>query len=61
MTVRWERRVGAALASRRGAPIAIRLSAGLLIARTRLQRWSRRAAVALTASAYRLRSVWAGS
>ncbi len=50
MTVRWERRVGAALASGHGAPIAMRLSAGLLVARTRLQRWSRRAAVALMAT-----------
>ena len=43
MTVRWEQRVGAALVAQRGAPASIRLSAALLLARTRLGRWSRHA------------------
>ena len=38
MTVRWEQRVRAALITQRRTPIAIRLSAGLLVARTRLRR-----------------------
>jgi hypothetical protein len=50
MTVRWEQRVRAALITQRRTPIAIRLSAGLLVARTRLRRWTRRAAIALTAT-----------
>jgi hypothetical protein len=50
MTVRWEQRVRAAIFTQRGAPIPIRLSAGLLVARTRLRRWTRRAAVVLTAT-----------
>ncbi len=50
MTLRWERRVGAALVAQRGAPVAIRVSAGLLVARTRLRRWSRGAAFALLAT-----------
>lgn len=47
MTVRWEQRVGAALVAQRGAPVASRVSAGLLIARTRLGRWTRRARIAV--------------
>ncbi len=50
MTVRWEHRVGAALVAQRGAPVTIRLSAGLLLARTRLGRWTRRARIALLAT-----------
>jgi hypothetical protein len=50
MTVRWEQRVGAALVAQRGAPLASLLSAGLLLARTRLGRWTRRARVALVAT-----------
>jgi hypothetical protein len=50
MTVRWEQLVGAALVAQRGAPLASLLSAGLLIARTRLGRWTRRARVALVAT-----------
>ena len=49
MTVRWEQRVRVALLTQRGAPVAVRLSAGLLIARMRLGRWMRRAAIALAA------------
>ena len=48
MTRRWEQRVRAALFSQRGVPLAVRASAGLLVAQTRLRRWSRRAAVAVT-------------
>jgi hypothetical protein len=47
MTVRWEQRVRAALLQR-GAPIATRLSAGLLLGRTRLRRWTTRVAIAVT-------------
>src|SRR5205823_12698846 len=50
MTVRWEQRVGAALVARRGAPLASLLPAGLLLARTRLGRWTRRARIALVAT-----------
>jgi len=50
MTVRWEQRVGAALVAQRGAPLASRLSAGLLVAQTRLGRWTRRARIALVAT-----------
>jgi len=42
--------ISAALVSQCGVPVAIRVSAGLLLARTRLRRWSRRAAVAVTAT-----------
>lgn len=49
MTARWEQRVRAALIAQRGVPAAIRLSAGLVVAQTRLGRWTRRARlVALT-------------
>lgn len=50
MIVRWEQRVGAALVSQHRAPIEARLSAGVLIARTRLSRWTRRAGIALLAT-----------
>jgi hypothetical protein len=50
MTIRWEQRVGAALIAQRGAPIAVRASAGLLVARTRLGRWTRRARIAVVAT-----------
>ena len=49
MILRWEHRVRDAMLFQRGVPIAVRTSAGLLIARTRLWRWSRRAAIAVTA------------
>jgi len=45
MTLRWERRVRGALVSQRGVAVDTRLAAGLLVARTRLRRWSRRASV----------------
>ena len=49
MIPRWEHRVCDAMLSQRGVPIAVRTSAGLMVARTRLRRWSRRAAIAVTA------------
>lgn len=49
MILRWEDRVRAAMISQRGVPIASRTSAGLLLARTHMRRWSRRAAIAATA------------
>ena len=51
MTVRWEQRVAAALIAQRGAPTAVRFSAGLLVARTRLGRWTQRARFALVVTA----------
>jgi hypothetical protein len=51
MTVRWEQRVGEAIIAQRGAPAALRLSAGLLVTRTRLGRWTRRARIGLFATA----------
>lgn len=47
MTVRWEQRIRAALIAQRGVPAAIRLSAGLALAQTRLGRWTRRARIVL--------------
>jgi hypothetical protein len=49
MIVRWEHRVRGAIFSQRGVPIGARSSAGLLLARTRAWRWSRRTAVGVTA------------
>jgi hypothetical protein len=43
MTIRWEQRVSQALLWQRGAHPVERFSAGLLVARTRLGRWGRRA------------------
>jgi hypothetical protein len=45
MIVRWEHRVGQALVSQRRARLEVRLAAGVLVARTRLARWSRRAGI----------------
>ena len=50
MTITWEQRVRGALMSQRGVPIEVRLSAGLLLARTRLRRWSRRAGIVAAAT-----------
>jgi hypothetical protein len=50
MTVVWEQRVTAALASQYWAPLGARLSAGGLVARTRLARWTRRARIAVLAA-----------
>ncbi len=45
MTVRWEQRVGAAVVSQHRAPLEARLAAGVLVARTRVGRWTRRAVI----------------
>lgn len=50
MIIRWERRVRDAMFAQPGVPITVRASAGLLVTRSRLRRWSRRAAVTLTAA-----------
>jgi len=49
MTIRWEQRVGAALVSQRWTPLELRSSAAVLVARTRLARWTRRARSAVLA------------
>ena len=49
MIVRWEGRVRDAMLSQPGVPMAVRASAGLLVARTRIGRWSRRVTVLATA------------
>ena len=46
MTIRWEQRVGAALVSPRWTPLELRASAAVLVARTRVARWTRRAGIA---------------
>jgi hypothetical protein len=51
MVLRWEDRVRDAMFSQPAVPINARLSAGLLLARTHLRRWRRRAALGLTAIA----------
>jgi hypothetical protein len=50
MMVRWEQRVGAAIVSQDRAPLEVRFSAGVLVARTRLARWTRRAGIAVVAT-----------
>lgn len=49
MTIRWEQRVGAALLSQHWTPLELRSSAAVLVARTRLTRWTRRAGLAVLA------------
>ena len=49
MTIRWEERVGAAVVSQHWTPLDARASAAVLLARTRLARWIRRAGVAVLA------------
>jgi hypothetical protein len=49
MVVRWEHRVRGALVSQPGVPLSVRASAGLLVVRSRMRRWLRRAAIAVTA------------
>ena len=49
MTIRWEQRVGAALVSQHWTPLEVRTSAAVLVARTRLARWTRRAGIAVLA------------
>jgi hypothetical protein len=48
MIVRWERRVSKAMLSQPSLPITLRISGALLVARTRLGRWGRRAAIGVT-------------
>ena len=48
MTLRWEQRVRRAMLSQPSVPIAVRLSGGLLVARIRLRRLARRAAIGVT-------------
>jgi hypothetical protein len=50
MTVRWEQRVGAALVSQRWTPLDARTSASVLVARTRMARWTRRAGIVVLAT-----------
>jgi hypothetical protein len=50
MTVRWEQRIGAALVSQRWASLDSRTSAAVLVARTRMSRWTRRAGIAVLAA-----------
>jgi len=50
MTIRWEQRVGAALVSEHWTPLEARSSAAVLVARTRLARWTRRAGIAVLAT-----------
>jgi len=49
MTIRWEQRVGAALVSQQWTPLEARTSAAVLVARTRLARWTRRAGITVLA------------
>ena len=49
MTIRWEQRVGAALVSHRAAAPGLRISGGLLLARSRLGRWAQRVRIVLVA------------
>ena len=49
MTILWEQRVGAALVSQRWTPLEVRSSAAVLVARTRVARWTRRAAITVLA------------
>ncbi len=50
MMVRWEQLVGAAIVSQHRAPLEARFSAGVLVARTRLGRWTRLAGIAVLAT-----------
>ena len=50
MTVGWEQRVAAAIVFHHRAPFDSRLSAGVLVARTRLTRWTRRAGIVVVAT-----------
>jgi hypothetical protein len=49
MILRWEHRVRGALLYQPGVAINVRASAAMLIARSRLRRWSRRAALVVMA------------
>ena len=49
MTILWEQRVGSALVSQHWTPLEVRSSAAVLVARTRVARWTRRAAITVLA------------
>jgi hypothetical protein len=49
MTLRWEQRVGAAVVSQHWTPLEVRTAAAVLVARTRLARWTRRAGIVVLA------------
>src|SRR6516165_5197812 len=49
MTILWEQRVGAALVSQNWTPLEVRSSAAVLVARTRVARWTRRAGITVLA------------
>jgi hypothetical protein len=48
MILRWEHRVHKAMLSQPSVPITLRISGALLVARTRLGRWGRRAVIGVT-------------
>lgn len=50
MMLRWEQRVGAAVVSKHPAPLEARFAASVLVARTRLTRWTRRVGIAMLAT-----------
>jgi hypothetical protein len=50
MTVRWEQRLRATIVAQDRAPLEARVLAGALVMRTRLARWTRRAAVGALAA-----------
>jgi len=50
MTVRWEQRIAAVLVSQHWMPLDTRTSAAVLVARTRMARWTRRAGIAVLAT-----------
>jgi hypothetical protein len=49
MTILWEQRVGSALVSQHWTPLEVRSSAAVLVARTRVARWTRRAGITVLA------------
>lgn len=49
MTIVWEQRVGSALLLQHRKPLEVRSSAAVLVARTRLSRWTRRAGIGVLA------------
>ncbi|MBV9414142.1 MAG: hypothetical protein JO363_04110 [Solirubrobacterales bacterium] len=50
MTVRWEQRIAAVLVSQHRMSLDARTSAAVLVARTRMARWTRRAGIAVLAT-----------
>ena len=50
MTLRWERRVGAALVAQHRVPLEAHVFAAALLARTRLARWTRRVGIVALAA-----------